>query len=348
MLTLPRPTALLGALFLLSFQPAVDSVEFRPADGSEASKSFTVGGTFELGDLTMVVNGQDMSGMIPLDQMSGEFNASFSVVDEYLKTVDGKALEFARQFVKSNSEWDMGEESGSKEDWMEMDGETVVFKWNEETKSYDRSYKDGEGDAEKLEELGINPELLDYRTLLPQKSVSKGDRWTVDPKGVGSALMFGLDFDNLPSMTDEVDDADALAMLEELKPAFERVLESIKTECEYDGTRDEGGVNVGVIKVRIAADGNIDLAQMIEDLARKQIPEGVEVDMSFNTAAVNMKMKAEGELLWNLERGVPHGFTLNGDVEMSFELDASVSAEGQEQAIEMNLEVMGKVNWAME
>lgn len=348
MLTLPRPAALLGALFLLAFQPAADSIQFRPADGSEASKSFSIGGSLELGDLTMVVNGQDMSGMIPLDQMSGEFNATFSVVDQYVKTVDGKALEFTRQFVKSSSEWDMGEESGSADDWMEMDGETVVFKWNEQTKSYDRSYKDGEGDAEKLEKLGINPELLDYRTLLPQRAVSKGDRWSVEPRGIGSALLFGLDFDNLPSMADEVDDADALAILEELKPAFERMLEGIKTECEYDGTRDEGGVNVGVIKVRIVADGNVDLAQMIEDLARKQIPEGIEVDMSFNTAAVNLKLKAEGELLWDLKRGLPQSFTLGGDVEMSFELDASVSAEGQEQAIEMNLEVMGKLNWAME
>jgi hypothetical protein len=348
MLTLPRPTALLGSLILLAFQPAADQVEFRPADGTEASKSFQVSGNFELGDLTMLVNGQDMSGMVPLDQMAGEFDASFSVIDEYVKTVDGKPIEFVRQFVKSTTEWDMGEESGSEEDWMEMDGETVVFKWNAETKSYDRSYKDGEGDAEKLEDLGINPELLDYRTLLPQKSVSKGDRWSVDPKGMGSALMFGLDFDSLPSMTDEIEDADALAMLEQLKPSFEKMLEGFKTECEYDGTREEGEVTVGVIKVKISADANMDLAQMIEEMARKQIPPEVQVDMTFNTAAITMKLTAEGELLWDIKRGLPHSFTLDGDMEMGFELDASVSAEGQEQAIEMNMEVMGKMNWLME
>ncbi len=348
MLTLPRPTALLGSLLLLAFQPVADKVEFHPADGTESTKSFTVGGSFEMGDLSMVVNGQDMSGMIPLDQMSGEFDASFSVVDQYVKTVDGKLLEFVRRFDKSSSEWDMGEESGSEEDWMEMDGKTVVFKWNEESKSYERSYKDGEGDEEKLEELGMNPDLLDYRTLLPQKSVAKGDRWSVDPKGMGSALMFGLDFDALPSMGDEIEDAEALEMLEQLKPSFERMLESIKTECEYDGVREVDGVNVGVIKVRIAVDGSVDLAQTIEELARKQIPEGIEVDMSINTAKVGMTMKGEGELLWDVQRGLPHTFSLAGEMGLKFELDASVSAEGQEQAIEMSMEMTGDVNWGME
>ncbi len=348
MLTLPRPTALLGSLLLLAFQPAADSVEFRPADGTEATKSFTVSGSFEMGDISMVMNGQDMSGMIPLDQLSGEFDASFSVVDQYVKTVDGKLVEFVRRFEKSASQWDMGEESGNEEDWMEMDGKTVLFKWNEESKSYERSYKDGEGDEEKLEKLGMNPELLDYRTLLPQKTVSKGDRWSVDPKGMGSALMFGLDFDSLPSMGEEIDDAEALEVLEQLKPAFERMLDSIKTECEYDGTREVDGVNVGVIKVRIAIDGSVDLAQMIEEMARKQIPEGVEVDMSITTAAVGMTMKGEGELLWDLQRGLPHGFALNCEMGMTFELDASVSAEGQEQAIEMSMEMDGDVIWGME
>jgi hypothetical protein len=348
MLTLPRPTALLGSLILLAFQPAADEVEFRPADGTEASKTFQVSGNFELGDFTMLVNNQDMSQMIPFDQMAGEFDARFSVVDQYVKTVDGKPLEFVRRFVESSTEWEVGEESGSEEGWMEMDGETVVFKWNPETKSYDRSYKDGEGDAEQLEKLRMNPELLDYRTLLPQKSVSKGDRWSVDPKGMGSALMFGLDFADLPSMADEIDDPEALAMLEQLKPSWEKMLEGFKTDCEYDGTRDEGDARLGVIKVKLSADASLDMVQMIEEMARKQIPPEVQVDMNFNTAAFSMKLTAEGELLWDLKRGLPHSFSLDGDMEVAFELDASVSAEGQEQAIEMNMEIMGKMSWLME
>ncbi len=348
MLTLPRPTALLGSLILLAFQPAADEVHFRPADGTEASKTFQVSGNFELGDFTMVVNNQDMSQMMPLDQMAGDFDAKFSVVDQYVKTVDGKPLEFVRQFVESSTEWEVGEESGSEEGWIEMDGETVVFKWNAETNSYDRSYKDGEGDEEQLEKLGMNPELLDYRPLLPQKSVSKGDRWSVDPKSMGSALMFGLDFDDLPSMADEIDDPDALAMLEQFKPSWEKMLEGFKTDCEYDGTREEGETSVGVIKVKLSADATIDLVQMIEEMARKQIPPEVQVDMTFNTAAITMKLTAEGELLWDLKRGLPHSFSLDGDMEMGFELDASVSAEGQEQAIEMSVELLGKMNWLME
>ncbi len=348
MLTLPRPAALLGSLLLLAFQPAADKVEFHPADGVEASKTFTVGMSFEMGDLSLVMNGQDMSGMVPLDQISGDVEASFSVVDTYVKTEGGKIQEFVRRFEKSNAEWDMGDESGSKDDWMEMDGKTVVFKWDGESKKYELSYKDGEGDEDKLEKLGVNPELLDYRTLLPQKAVSKGDRWSVDPKGVGSALMFGLDFDALPSMGDEIDDPTALEMLEQIKPAFERMLEGIKTDCEYDGTRDVDGVNVGVIKVRIVVDGSVDLAQMIEELARKQVPEGVEFDMKLDKAKMSMTMKAEGELLWDVKRGLPHAFTLGGKMGAEFALDASVSAAGQEQSIEVSMELSGDIKWGME
>lgn len=348
MLTLPRPAVLVGSLLLLGFQPAVDQIEFRPADGVESSKTFTITGDFELGDFSMIVSGQDMSGMVPMEQASGQFSASFSVVDQYVKSVDGRLVEFARKFVESNMEWDAADESGSEENWMELDGETVVFKWNDETKAYERSYKDGEGDEEKLEDMGINPDYLDYRTLLPQRAVSAGDRWSVDAKAMGSALLFGLDFENLPGMDEDIDDPEAAAIFEELKPAFERMLESFKTDCEYVGTRDEDGVTVAVIKVRVQADGSIDMAQMIEDLALKQIPPEVQVEMSIDTAALNMDMTGEGELLWDPKRGLPHSFQLSGDVTLSFELDASVSAEGQEQTIEANVEMDGSLNWSMD
>jgi len=348
MLTLPRPTVLLGSLLLLAYQPPVDQVQFHPADGFELAKTFTMSGSFELGDISMVVSGQDMSGMIPIEDASGSAEMTLSVVDHYVKTVDGKPIEFAREFVKSGAEWEMAEESGDQEDWIELDGETIVFKWNDETKSYDRSFKDGEGDQEKLDEMGINPELLDYRSLLPQNGVSAGDRWSVSPKGLGSALMFGLDFDDLPSMTDEIADPDAAAIFDQLKPSFEEMMDSFKTDCEYVGTRDEGGVNVGVIKVHVVADGAIDMAQIIEEMARKQIPPEVQVEMSLDTAAFTVKLNADGELLWNLEKGVPYSFELGGKVELAFELDASVSAEGQEQTIEANVEMMGDMRWTME
>lgn len=348
MLTLPRPTVLLGSLLLLAYQPPVEKVEFHPADGSELAKTFKVEGNFELGDISMVVSGQDMSGMIPIADASGSMDMTMSVVDHYVKTVDGKTTEFEREFVKSGVEWEMAEESDSKEDWIELDGETIVFKWNPETKSYDKSFKDGEGDQDKLDEMEINPELLDYRTLLPQSGVSAGDRWSVSPKGLGSALMFGLDFENMPSLMDEVDDPDAAEILDQLKPSIEEMMDGFKTDCEYVGTRDEGGVNVGVIKVHVVAEGSVDMAQIIEEMARGQIPPEVQVDMTMNTAAFNLKLNADGELLWNLQKGVPYSFDLSGKVELSFELDASVSAEGQEQTIEANVEVMGEMHWSME
>ena len=347
MLTLPRRTALLGSLFLLAFQPAADKVEFRPAEGAELAKTFTMGGNFEVGDMTMVVDGQDMSGSIPLDAASGEFKMGFEVADTYVKTVDGRLVEFTREFVKSTSEVDMGEQSESEDNWMKLDGETVKFTWNAETKSYDAVYADGEGDAEVLENLKMNPELLDYRPLLPTKAVEKGDRWTVDPKSMGSALMFGLDFDSL-ALGEDIEDPQAAAMLEQLKPSFEKIMESFKTDCEYDGTRDVEGKQMGVIKLKIVADGSLDMTQAIDELARGQIPEGMEFELTLNTAKIGMKMKGEGELLWDMAAGLPAGFTLTGDREMNFELDAAVSAEGEEHSIEMNVEMMGKMDWTME
>jgi len=347
MLTLPRRTALLGSLILLAFQPAADKVEFHPTEGAELAKTFTVGVNFELGDMTMVVDGQDMSGSIPLDAAAGEFKLGFEVVDTYGKTADGRLVEFTREFVKSTSEVDVGEQSESEDNWLKLDGETVKFTWNAETKSYDAVYADGEGDADVLEKLKMNPELLDYRPLLPNKAVEKGDRWTVDPKAMGSAMMFGLDLDSL-SLGEDIEDPQAAAMLEQLKPSMEKLMESFKTDCEYAGTREVDGKQVGVIKLKLVADGSLDVAQTIEELARGQVPEGMEFDLTLNTAKIGMKMKGEGELLWDMAAGLPAGFTLNGDMEMTFELDASVSAQGEEHTMEMNLELMGKMDSTME
>ena len=344
MLKLPQPSVLLSAALLAAFAPAGDSLTFHPADGSQAAKAFELSGSFELGDLTLLVDGQDMTGDLPpMDDASGSFSVALSIVDHYVKIADGRPLELHRDYVSSKSEWKAAENSGSDTDAMELDGKTVVFKWNAEKDAYDRSFKDGAGDEAKLDGLGVD---LDYRSLLPGSSVAAGERWSIDAKALGAALLFGTDFEHLPAMDEG---GEELAMLKDkVLPQLEKLLEGFKAECEFVGTREVDGAQVAAIKLHLDSDSSMDMSSMLEDLIRAQIEgQEMQVDFDIKNASLSAKIKGEGELLWDAKLGRAHAFEMEADVEFGVELDVSIDAEGEAHSLEASAEVLGKANWGM-
>jgi hypothetical protein len=334
------------AASLLALSPAADKVSFQPADGTEATKSFSISGDFALENLSVLMDGNDMAAMIGEQDVSGDFEATSRIVDRYVKTVDGQPRELQREYVVSSAEWSMMEDSGTNENLSELDGETIVFKWNEETKAYDIAYADGEGDPDKIKHEGID---LDYRSLLPGKDVEAGDRWKVERDGMVTALFFGLEVSKL---LEQLDSEDAPPELEEFKealmPELGKLFEGLTGECEYVGKRDESGTEVGVIKLTVRSEGTSDLAAVISDLIESQIGgQGVEFDIS--TAALTLAIQGEGELLWNLGSGRAHAFAFESDAELGLEVEASFTEPGggANHTSEMSADFLSHLKWSM-
>jgi hypothetical protein len=343
MLRSPRSFVLAGAAVLLAFSPAGDSVEFHPADGSDLEKKFTLEGDFQLGDFSMIVDGQDMSGQIPVGEVSGDFDVALSVVDHYLKTEGGKPLHLERDYSSSTASFSAMENSDSKENLFDVDGETVVFKWDAENGEYVRSYKDGEGDEEKLADLGID---LDYRALLPGKSVAAGDKWEVAPKALVTALFFGAEMKDLAELS--ADDAEFAALADEILPEIEKLFDSFKAQCEYVGPRDESGKQVGEVKVSVNSDGTADLTEAILAAVQAQT-EGSGAEFDIQTANFTIKMRGEGKLMWDLAGGHAESFEMDSEVELLVEIAASVSdPNGGDHTVEANVEFAAHMKWSME
>lgn len=337
-----RPFVLVGALALLAFQPLADTVGFHPKDGSEATKNFTLEGTFELGDMSIVVDGQDMSGQIPLDQVAGEFDMAFAIVDRYIKSADGKPLHLERDYTSSNASFSGMDQAESKDDLFEVDGKTVIFKWDADKKEYTRSVKEGEVDEDKLKSLGID---LDYRALLPTRTVAAGDKWEIDPKGVVSALFFGVELQELSSLP--IDDPEFAGIADQLMPELQKMIDSFKAQCEYVGPREGGDANLGEVAMTMDSRATADLAAMLASVLETQAA-GAGVEFDIGAANLGMRMRGEGKLLWDLAGGHAKSFEMECELELTLEIDMSVSdPNGGEHSAEMSAELMGTAKWTM-
>src|SRR5690349_1173535 len=96
-------SALLAVPFLLALPPRAQEITFHPADDSRLGKSFAIELELELDDVEALVAGQDLSSQVP--ELSLSAAVSWSVIDHFVKTADGKPLELVRELVRSHGEY---------------------------------------------------------------------------------------------------------------------------------------------------------------------------------------------------------------------------------------------------
>ena len=337
-------SALVVAPLCLALAPGADRIAFHPSDDSKLAKRFTIKADVELGDVTFEVDGQDMTGELPSDVGFG-VDMFTEIVDHYIKVEDGKPLELVREFSQSKADYHALEEHGSKDDITELDGKKVRFKWNEGEKRYDVSFADGEGKPDALEGLGVD---MDLRTLLPGKSVSEGDTWAVDGKGLATALLLGLDLEHMPALGEGGgEDAELLEMFKsDLLPQLEKFRDEFKATCEYAGQREVGGHKVAAIKIKLDVNGSIDIAELVRKAIGAQA--GAEqIELKIDDASLKLGVKGEGELLWDTSGGHAHAFDMNADIEFAAKLAMSVKAEGRNVTVDGGAELLGKSHWTM-
>lgn len=342
-------TLALGVTLLAT--PA-DGPSFRPEDGAEVTKTFTTGFDFDLDDLSVVLNGQDVGAMMGALEVAMSSSMTIRVEDAYGSTSEGRLQELTRTFdelsqlvtihVSAEGASEVPETQGSSE----LEGRTVVFAWDEEAGAYEAAFAGDDGDQGLLEGL---EEDMDLRALLPPGEVEPGAEWEVPIEELESIVSPGGDLKILPDDA-EADDMDFYSTIEDrVAEQFSDVLEGT-CKCTYVGTREVDGLQVGEIRLDIEVATSADLTEAIEELFAELSSElGEEApDVSVDAADLTLDFEGEGVLLWALDLGRAHSLDLSGHAEVAIDLAISGDVEGEAVDAEMSAEISGTVTQSLE
>lgn len=325
-----------------------DKVAFHPEKGSSVSKTFETKQTLELDDMTVKVNGteQPMPGEM---QMTMEMAYTVGVTDEYGEIADGRPTTLKRTFDDISSTGNVnvdlsafGQENQDKaiEAKSVLEGKTVVFTWDAEKKEYTKAFADKSGDAELL--AGLD-EDMDFRGMLPDKEVSKGDTWDIDVKLLKSVLLPGGDLKLKPE--DGEEDVDMMGMGDmDFSQMFSDLLDGT-AKGEYQGTRDVEGTSCGVIHLTVKISGSRDMSDMVGK-ALEKAPEGAPKP-DIDHVDVEFGLDGEGELLWDLRAGYARGFTLDGTLEITMDTAMAMAMGDQKLKFDQTMEMSGNYSAKM-
>ena len=338
----------LGASLAFTLVGGGDQLAFQPQAGSSLTKGYTIGGEFTLDDISLIVDGQDIGGMIGSIDVSVKTESRIEVTDAYRAVAGGRPTDLLRTFEALASTVHV-EMTPAQAEMPEMtstsslEGKTVAFRWNEEEKKYERSFHEDTGDDELLDGL---EEDMDLRAFLPPGEVSDGDTWSVELSELDSVVAPGGNLCMLPE-NGEMDD-ETMQRFEEIFSDFELgdVLEGECT-CTFKGARDEDGVRVAEIAIEIEVSATMDLSELLDKAIRAAIEQsGAEemVDVTLDTADFNLDFEGKGTLLWNLAAGRMHSFQVNGDATMDIDLSIGLEAEGESHELDASLELSGSMH----
>lgn len=328
-----------SAPLLFAFALPADDLSFHPAANSDFSKTLKVNLEMNITDASMTMNGEPLPGEAVESLKSNSLTVDMlvGVTEKYVASKDNKPVELLRTYDKMKLDSEFGDESKEMEEFKELEGKTVSFKWNEKESSYDKSFHESEGEKDLLKSLEVD---MDLRCLLPEKKVAKGDTWEVPADHLKTLFMPG----GLATKGGEKEaGAEFEKIQKNLEEQFSSALKDFKVTCTYKGTKDEGGVTVAEIGLLFDGKAKMDLASMLEDIFAAQKQEGMP-DMDFK-AGVGMGMKGDGTLLWNMSAGRMQNFEMNATANL--DVDINVHAEQGDQPIDvvMTGRAEGKMTW---
>lgn len=296
-----------------------DELHFAPAEKSVVVKTIEQATNFKSDSFTMKLDDTE----VPSEQLGDlvitiEETVKLAVTDEYQKVAGGRPTKLKRTFdtVESKATQSMGkgDEEGkgeTKEKTTELSGKSAIFTWDDKKEEFTPTFEDGKGDAALLEGLD---EDLDFREFLPTTAVKESATWDLEAKAFRVFVSPG---GNL-KLTAK-DDQDASAELD--KEMIENLKGKVK--ATYKGTRDEGGVSVGVITIA------------------GEIESHGDEDKDERKTEVKRKADVEGELLWDMKAGHALSFKLKSTDKVSVTISGEAEGGGEKHTIVQQIELSG-------
>jgi hypothetical protein len=302
--------AVLAALSSTSLALATDAerLEFAPPEGLRINKTFVLRHSLVVVEDQLL--GKDYEQMSQ-DQLELESGLWMALNDTFQKVDGGRPTVFRRRFenVHLEAQAAMPSPTGPKTDLLQatspLTDKSVIFTWIDEDGEYGRYYDVLDGVEEVLPRIAVDMNLA---FLVPGREVAVGEQWSIPPAATRDLFGFGGD---LP--LDFTRDADILLARSlmfgvggSLWHAYDAPPQG-KVTAVFQEVRTIAGRRMAAVKLSV--DLTIDVDQT--ELARAtrnaiEITGGIEVDR----AGLKIGLKGDGELLWDLERNVPHKLEL--------------------------------------
>ncbi len=326
--------------FLLGLGTTAERIEYRPAEGITIAKKAEIENHASLDEMSMTMDGQDMSSMMGSFEMTIETTHSVSVNDQYASMGEGRPARLKRTFdaISSTTHLTMRNQmTGDTDQDMpgssELEGLSVVFAWNEDAGEYDVTFAEGtEGDEELLENLA---EDMDLRAFLPDQEVAVGDTWKVPVEAAKAVFAPGGALKVVPEESDDFGPTPGSNM------SPDEMIGDIDGEilAELTGIREEDGKRLAAIKIKLDVNSANDLSEKLQDLD-DEMPEGMPTP-KIQSMDLEFEFKGEGELVWDLGLGLFHSLDLSGDVAMVMDMAMSLDIQGGEKQIEQSMSFSG-------
>lgn len=338
-----------GAGIAFTLGAAGEKLAFQPSAGATVTKTFTIGGDFALDELSLIVNGQDVGGMIGELALSLKQENRYEITDTYKAVAGGRPTELLRTFDALSSRMTMEltpapDELPEFESASALEGKTVAFRWDEEKQTYERSFTGEGGDEALLEKL---EEDMDLRVFLPEGEKDENESWTIELARLESIVMPGGNLSLLP--TDAQMDEEGMKVFEEIFAGFGEEIADLldgACTCTYKGAREEGGARLAEIAIELEVATTLDLSEVLDKAIRAAIDQsgaGEMVEFTLDTADLNLDFDGAGTLLWDLGAGRVHSFQLVGDTTVGLDLSVGIEAEGESQQMDAEVELSGSM-----
>ncbi|MDZ4772527.1 MAG: hypothetical protein SGI72_05275 [Planctomycetota bacterium] len=298
--------------------------QFAPAAATTLKKHITNENKSRTTKVEFTVDGEAQGEAPEGFELTFEGNDDFLIVDEYVKSADGRPTELKRTFEELSTKNLQG--NGNSEDEpqeiikeSELTSKVVVFKWDDKKDEYTTAFDDGKGDDELLADLDAD---LDFLGFLPGKDVKEGDEWEVDGSKARLILYPGGD------LKLEAKDKDDTG-----KEINKELRESIKGKLTltHKGLKEEGDTQLLVFEVK----GDLDAS-------------GDSESEDGGTTTIHVSLVITGEIVWDATHNHVHSVSIEAEDKTLYAINADVDIEGENHTIARKFHFEGTQKFKVE
>ena len=315
----------LAAATILLLPGASEELVYAPAEGLVLVRTFDASYDYSLDERHIELDGEEFPHDAPpeLQILSEEH---IVVTDELQGVEGGRPTRLQRTFdelERNVTQSTPGAEDAEQHSLCDLEGSSVVFRWNEDEQAYDVEAAEGEElDEDVLDDL---LEDMDLRQILPDKEVEPGDEWEVDVDAY-ARLMWPGGFLHFYEEGGEFD-AEGVQGDRELVENLEG-----KGKAVFQSLRDEDGVQVAVLHVRFE----------VTSSSTRTVPGPAESEAE---RTLSLTREIEGTLLWAVEAGHLASAELSAEAELEVSETGTIETPSGDKELRQTSTFSGTIDY---